>query len=292
MGAVTTDMSQQQCEQCEQCQIHPTPPVPESQMNAQTELQWLEDGNKHFKDHINILHTGLFENTAAQPQRPPFLIIGCADSRASEATVFSMLPGTVFASRNIANQFHSSDTSTYSTLAYAVAGMNVNHVIVLGHYGCGGIEAAMKSPCPMPIDAAQGVVEAWVEPIRELIRNSDRSEIQLLRGEYAAGRVPIDIIIHQAAFRPLVEENVRASVVRIAASSVIVNHFARLRDPTNSKVHQGFCAEPPVEPTPVFIHGWVYDFADGNVYDLDVSVGPPGVHVPKSNFPKPPPSWI
>ncbi|KAF5311140.1 hypothetical protein D9619_008059 [Psilocybe cf. subviscida] len=267
-----------------QCPLHPPPPAPENQMNPSMELRWLEEGNKDFKNHINTFHPGLFEKTA-EAQHPPFLIIGCADSRVSEATVFSMLPGSVFASRNVANQFHSSDTSIYSTLAYGVAELGVNHVIVLGHYGCGGVKAAMSPHPEPPIDAAQGVVQAWIEPIRELHRNSLRPEIHSFREEYATGHVSDST--RDIGFRALVEENVRASVTRIAASSVIVNHFAKLKN-INGTTYRSFRTGEDIPATPVFIHGWVYDFADGNVYDLDVSVGPPGIHVPKSRFPRPP----
>jgi carbonic anhydrase len=62
----------------------------------------------------------------------------------------------------------------YATLAFAVAELGVNHVIVLGHYGCGGVQAAMRSLPEAPIDAAQGVVQAWIEPIRGAFHHSVR----------------------------------------------------------------------------------------------------------------------
>lgn len=122
------------------------------------------------------------------------MFIGCSDSRVSEGTVFNAKPGTFFTERNIANQFHSTDaggwvdspTRVYrdrlanilarslTVLSYAVSVLGVKHVVVMGHYGCGGVAAAIATPPEAPVDAANGAVQNWIDPIRELFRTSTR----------------------------------------------------------------------------------------------------------------------
>lgn len=109
----------------------------------------------------------------------------------------------------------------YSTLAYAVAELGVNHVIVLGHYGCGGVKAAMSPSPEPPIDAAQGVVQAWIEPIRELHRNSVRRVCEI--------RVDLrEIIYHLTVglkFKPSARN---MQLVLLAMVHVMVSHTSSI----------------------------------------------------------------
>ncbi|KIM46966.1 hypothetical protein M413DRAFT_422536 [Hebeloma cylindrosporum] len=242
-----------------------------------SDLELLSRGNKAFRDNIAASDPGLLQKLADEGQSPPFLFLGCSDSRVSEGTVFNAKPGELFAARNIANQFLGADVNVQSVLAYGVAAVGVKHVIVMGHYGCGGVAAAIASPPKGQIDAANGVVQNWIEPIREIFRTSNRSEIVELRNKNA-GRADIEEPkINEPGFRALVEDNVKASVRRIATSPVIANHYglfkSRTRDSTNKPAHD------------VFIHGWVYNIVNGEIYDLGVSVGPPGKTIPASPFP-------
>lgn len=129
------------------------------------------------------------------------MFIGCSDSRVSEGTIFSARPGTLFTERNIANQFFPTDPNTYvsnpfphpphmtntyfyyshAVVSYAVAVLNVKHVVVMGHYGCGGVAAAISSSPPTTVDSANGAVQAWIQPIREIFQTSSRPEIVELR---------------------------------------------------------------------------------------------------------------
>ncbi|KAJ3572303.1 hypothetical protein NP233_g3181 [Leucocoprinus birnbaumii] len=239
-------------------------------------LQILANGNQAFRDRMNQEEPGLFQNLTEQGQSPPFMFLGCSDSRVSEFTIFDALPGTLFAERNIANQFHSSDPNAHSVLAYAVAVLGVQHVIVMGHYGCGGVAAAIASPPSTSMDVATSAVQTWIEPIRELYQSSNRTEIVQLREQNNNQTVVGAPGINDPGFRALVEENVKAAVQRIASDNVILNHYTTLNSPNTT--------QPGGTPQDVFIHGWVYDISNGEIHDLGVSVGPPGVPIPAIPF--------
>ena len=97
-----------------------------------------------------------------------------SDSRVSEGTIFSAPPGALFTQRNIANQFQPIDNNAISVLSYGVQFLGVGHIIVMGHYGCGGVQAAML-PRPNTTDDFSGSsVQDWVNPIRHTYLNSSR----------------------------------------------------------------------------------------------------------------------
>jgi len=206
------------------------------------------------------------------------MFLGCSDSRVSEGTVFNAKPGTFFTERNIANQFHATDANAHSVMAYGVAELGVKHVIVMGHYGCGGVAASIATPPSATIDAANGAVQNWIDPIRAIFLSSTRLEIVELREKNKLLARVEEPEPKDPGFRALVEENVKANVRRIATNSVIANHYAALAG--NSTVKRADLALADV-----FIHGWVYDIENGEVKDLGISVGPPGKEIPASPFP-------
>ena len=96
-----------------------------------------------------------------------------SDSRVSEGTIFAPLPGDLFTERNIANQYTGSDLNAIATIAYGVTALKVGHIIVMGHYGCGGVQASILNK-PDHLDYAGDSVQKWIEPIRSLYQNSTR----------------------------------------------------------------------------------------------------------------------
>ena len=102
-----------------------------------------------------------FFNELGAGQSPPYLYVGCSDSRMPLTQYTQTEPGEIFVHRNIANQVSLTDINFLSILDYAIANLKVQHIIVCGHYGCGGIEAALEGN-------TTGLVDNWVNPIREL----------------------------------------------------------------------------------------------------------------------------
>ena len=111
----------------------------------------------------------------ARQQRPDYLWVGCADSRVPANDIVGLDPGELFVHRNVANLAPPSDINFLSVLAFAVNALEVKHVIVCGHYGCGGIKAAFK-------DERNGIVDHWLEPVRASYRRH-RQEINAIGGE-------------------------------------------------------------------------------------------------------------
>lgn len=101
--------------------------------------------------------------TLGKGQNPEFLYIGCSDSRVTAEELMGVQPGEVFVHRNIANMVISIDLNVMSVLNYAVRHLNVNHIIVCGHYACGGVKAAMQS-------ADLGILNPWLRNIRDVYR--------------------------------------------------------------------------------------------------------------------------
>lgn len=103
-----------------------------------------------------------FERLAAD-QSPDFLYIGCADSRVPANQIMGLEPGDVFVHRNIANLVVNTDINAQSVIAYAIDVLHVKHIVVCGHYGCGGIRAAMQ-----PADL--GILNGWLREVRDVYR--------------------------------------------------------------------------------------------------------------------------
>ncbi len=115
---------------------------------------WVEQKLQEDKDFFNRL---------ANVQKPEFLWIGCADSRVPANEITGTNPGEVFVHRNIANMVVHTDMNMLSVLDYAVNVLEVNHVIVCGHYGCGGVKAAM-------MNKQVGLIDNWIRHIKDVYR--------------------------------------------------------------------------------------------------------------------------
>lgn len=122
----------------------------------------LLDGNQNWVRNTNKLSPDFFAKLA-QGQSPKFLWIGCSDSRVPATEITNALPGSIFVHRNIANMVVHTDTNMLSVLYYAVKALKVKHIIVCGHYGCGGVQAAMGNK-------KLGFIDNWLVHIKDVYR--------------------------------------------------------------------------------------------------------------------------
>ncbi len=122
----------------------------------------LLDGNRQFVEDTLKIDTEYFTNLA-KSQSPPVLWIGCADSRVPANQITNTAPGQIFVHRNIANMVIHSDMNMLSVLDYAVNVLKVKHVIVTGHYGCGGVIAAISNE-------QFGLIDNWLRHIKDVYR--------------------------------------------------------------------------------------------------------------------------
>ncbi len=165
----------------------------------------LLENNKNWADAIKAEDPTFFEQLSAQ-QSPEYLWIGCSDSRVPANQIVGKMPGEVFVHRNIANVVIHTDLNCQSVIQYAVEVLKVKHVIVCGHYGCGGVMAAMGS-------SQFGLIDNWLRNIKDVYR---RHEQELLAIEEEAERV-----------NRLCEYNVLAQLENVCHTTTIQNAWAR-----------------------------------------------------------------
>lgn len=148
-------------------------------------------------------------NRLSRQQSPDYLWVGCSDSRVPANEIVGMDPGELFVHRNVANLAVATDINFLSVLAFAVNVLHVRHVIVCGHYGCGGVRAALE-------DSRNGVIDHWLEPVRETYRGQ-------------ASRID-RIHDHGDRINALCEYNVQAQVMNIAKTTIVRDAWAGGRD--------------------------------------------------------------
>jgi carbonic anhydrase len=148
---------------------------------------------------------GLFD-TLKNQQSPDYMWIGCADSRVPANQIAGRLPGEIFVHRNVANQFVHSDFNALAVLQFAVDVLKVKNIVVCGHYGCGGVKAAMESE-------RHGLVDNWLRPLKAL---AHRHREELAKFD-----------TFEARFDALCEINVRRQVLHVTQTTVVEDAWAR-----------------------------------------------------------------
>ena len=123
-------------------------------------LKHLFEQNKHWSEQVSQSDPSFFEKLSQQ-QEPEYLWIGCADSRVPANQIVGLDPGQMFVHRNVSNVVVHTDLNCLSVMQFAVEALNVKHIIVCGHYGCGGIKAAL-------LDLELGLIDNWLRHIQDV----------------------------------------------------------------------------------------------------------------------------
>lgn len=167
-------------------------------------LDILLQNNRAWATSVRAQDPEFFKNLARQ-QRPQYLWIGCSDSRVPANQIIGLAPGEVFVHRNVANVVAETDFNVLAVLQYAVDVLQVRHIILCGHYGCGGVQAAIEN-------FRHGMIDNWLSGIRAL-RRWHREELDALPPEAAADR--------------LCELNVLAQARHVARTTIVEDAWER-----------------------------------------------------------------
>ena len=178
--------------------------------------------NKHWAARKKADDPEFFERLL-HVQSPEFLWIGCSDSRVPPDQITQTEPGEIFIHRNVANLVVNTDVNLMSVVDYAVNHLKIKHVVVCGHYGCGGIKAAMSNT-----DFNQ-VLNMWLRNIKDIYR-IHRKELEAINDE-------------ETRVNRMVEINVKEQIFNLAKTAMIQRAWSNEQRPD--------------------LHGWVYDLHDG-----------------------------
>jgi carbonic anhydrase len=168
-------------------------------------LEHLKANNRAWAARM-IAGDGDFFKRLEGQQAPQYLWIGCSDSRVPANEIVDLAPGELFVHRNVANLAPPQDANYLSVLQYAVDALKVKHVIVVGHYGCGGVSAAIDGN-------RRGLVDHWLHPIREVFQEH-RHELESI-GDL------------RARLERLCELNVLRQVKNVASDVIVQDAWAR-----------------------------------------------------------------
>jgi carbonic anhydrase len=182
----------------------------------------LLNDNKHWAAKKLAEDPGFFERLL-HVQSPEFLWIGCSDSRVPPDQITQTEPGEIFIHRNVANLVVNTDVNLMSVLDYAVNHLKIKHVVVCGHYGCGGIKAAMSN------EDFNQVLNMWLRNIKDIYR-FHRKELEAILDE-------------DKRINRMVELNVKEQVFNLAKTAIIQKAWSNDKRPD--------------------LHGWVYGLHDG-----------------------------
>ncbi len=176
--------------------------MPNYEQVFENNLNWLNEKKRTDKD--------FFENLA-KDQHPEYLYIGCSDSRVTAEDLMGAGPGEVFVHRNIANLVNATDLNVMAVINYAVRHLGVKHVIVCGHYNCGGVKAAMQ-----PVD--MGILNPWLRNIRDVYR-LHKDELKAIENE-------------SERYDRLVELNVQEQCINVIKLASVQQEYQKKGFPT------------------------------------------------------------
>lgn len=198
-------------------------------------LKNLLDNNQSWADSVNEADPDFFSRLANQ-QSPEYLWIGCSDSRVPANQITGLAPGEIFVHRNVANVVAETDFNVLAVIQYAVDVLKVKHILIVGHYGCGGVKAALEN-------VRHGMIDNWLAPIRSL-RRLYRKELEELEGRS-----------HSSALDRLCEYNVLHQAKHVARTTILEDAWARNQE--------------------IAIHSWIYRLDTGRISVLaDAIKGP------------------
>jgi carbonic anhydrase len=168
-------------------------------------LEHLKANNRAWAERITKTDPDFFKRLEQQ-QSPQYLWIGCSDSRVPANGIVDLEPGQLFVHRNVANLAPPQDANYLSVLQYSVDVLRVRHILVVGHYGCGGVRAAVDGQ-------RRGLIDHWLHPIRE-INEDHRAELDAIKND-------------EARHDRLVELNVIRQVKNVASDVFVHEAWAR-----------------------------------------------------------------
>jgi carbonic anhydrase len=169
------------------------------------DLQELLDKNRDWAAEITARDPEFF-NSLAQQQTPRYLWIGCSDSRVPATQLVGLKPGDMFVHRNVANVVVHTDFNCLSVLQFAVDVLKVEHVIVCGHYGCGGVKAAMDN-------LSLGLIDNWLRHVQDVMHSNDE--------------IMTTITDDSLRLDKLCELNVAAQVLSVSRTTIVQSAWAR-----------------------------------------------------------------
>jgi carbonic anhydrase len=158
--------------------------------------KWVEEKLGTDKEYFKTLAAG---------QSPKILYIGCSDSRVSAEELMGVAPGEVFVHRNIANMVPNNDLNSMSVISYAVNHLKVDHIVVCGHYNCGGIKAAM-------IQKDFGVLNPWLRNIRDVLR-LHMDELQIITDEDTKSRRYVELNVQEQCINVIKTADVQKAIL-------------------------------------------------------------------------------
>jgi carbonic anhydrase len=183
--------------------------------------------NRAWAEKIRRLDPDFFPKLSQQ-QSPAYLWIGCADSRVPANEIVGLLPGELFVHRNVANVVVHTDLNCLSVIQFAVEVLKVSHIIVCGHYGCSGVNAALHRD-------RIGLADNWLQHVQD-VRHKHERKLECLSGDGIA------------RFDRLCELNVVEQVRNVCRTTIVRDAWARGQE--------------------LAVHGWIYGLKDGLLRDL------------------------